>query len=124
QSSALKKPDSRSPRGTWAAIRAGRSETSNDWMAPMPDSPARSFCQTRSTPRPSGVTSPIPVTTTRLMPAPPGAVAATARSAVRLDKAHRILDGNDLLRRVVGYLAPELLLERHDQFDRIEAVGP
>ena len=41
QSSALNSPESRSPRGTCAAIRDGRSETSNDWIARIPDSPSR-----------------------------------------------------------------------------------
>src|SRR4051794_15077310 len=45
------------------------------------------------------------------------------RSAVRLDKAHRVLDGDDLLGGIVRDFAPELLLEGHDQLDRIEAVG-
>ena len=35
----------------------------------------------------------------------------------------RVLDGQDLLGRVVGNFEAELLLERHDQLDRIEAVG-
>src|SRR5665213_2458600 len=124
QSSALKWPESLSPSGTWAAIRAGRSETSNDWIAPIPDSPASSFFHTRSTPRPSGVTSPIPVTTTRLMPVYPIAGKPPARSAVGLDKAHRVLDGYDLFRGVVRYLAAEFLLECHNQLDRVETVGP
>ncbi len=67
QSSALNRPDARSPRGTWPAIRDGRSETSKDWIAPIPDSPASRRRHTCSRPIPSGVTSPMPVTTTRLM---------------------------------------------------------
>src|SRR5437588_6998106 len=42
---------------------------------------------------------------------------------MRLDKADRILDGNDLLGCIVGDFAAELLFERHHQLDRIEAVG-
>src|SRR5215469_15729655 len=103
-------------------MRAGRSETSKDWMAPIPDSPSISFFQTRSTPRPSGVTSPIPVTTTRLMPAYPNIDKPETRSAVSLDKADGVFDGDDLLRGVVRNLAAEFLLERHHQLDRIEAV--
>src|SRR5947209_4274462 len=80
---------------------------------------------------PRGVTSPMPVTTTRLMASLPGTRNAAARraripqsrSAVRLDKAHGVLDRDDLLGGIVGDLAPELLLERHDQLDRVEAVG-
>src|ERR1700693_263614 len=140
QSSALNSPEARSPRGTCAATREGRSETSKDWIARIPDSLANSRPQTFSRPMPSGVTRPMPVTTTRLMPArlrqgagaakrgPKdgwlGAAGGNARSAVRLDKAERVPHGHDLLGCVVRDLAAELLLERHHQLDRIEAVGP
>src|SRR5580704_1708484 len=124
QSSALKRPDSLSPSGTCAAIRAGMSETSKDWMAPTPDPPLIRRAHTRSMPRPSGVTNPIPVMTTRLMQTDPVPGGSRARSAVRLDEAHRVLDGYDLFRGIVGYLAAELLLERHDELDRVEAVRP
>src|SRR5580704_16199115 len=124
QSSALKRPDSLSPRGTCAAMRAGRSETSKDWIAPTPDSPLSSFFPTRSTPSPRGLTSPIPVTTTRLIPVHPITAKPLARSAVGLDETHSILDGNDLFRGVVGNLAAEFLLERHHQLDGVETVGP
>src|SRR5690606_8519606 len=43
---------------------------------------------------------------------------------VLLDEVDRVLDGDDLLGGVVGNLDAELLLERHDQLDGIEAVGP
>src|SRR5207302_10955930 len=43
--------------------------------------------------------------------------------AVRVDEAHRVLDGDDLLRGIVGNLAPELFLERHDELDGVETVG-
>src|SRR5580700_10563447 len=123
-------------------MRDGKSETSNDWIAEIPDSPAISRPQTWSRPSPSGVTNPIPVTTTRLTWRSRSsrdshytacraggdelltAIGCEARSAMRLDKTHRVLDGDDLLGRVVRYLAPELFLKRHDQLDRIEAVGP
>src|SRR5438128_8830864 len=65
QSSALNSPKAVSPRGTCAAILTGRSETSNDWIARIPDVPAIRLFQFRSRPIPRGVTSPIPVTTTR-----------------------------------------------------------
>src|SRR6266496_2466497 len=41
-----------------------------------------------------------------------------------LDKADRILDGHDLLGRVIGNFAAEFLLEGHHQLDRVEAVRP
>src|SRR6266478_8383322 len=77
---------------------------------------------------PSGVTSPMPVTTTRLMPGrtPPGLLPwrPTTRSAMRLDEADRVLDGHDLLGRVIRDFAAEFLFEGHHQLDRIEAVCP
>src|SRR5579884_1342416 len=79
---------------------------------------------------PSGVTSPMPVMTTRLIAAPllrpeagPCARKKPARSAMRLDKAHGVFDRDDLLSGVVRDLAAELLLEGHDQLDRVEAVS-
>ena len=42
---------------------------------------------------------------------------------MRLNKAHRVLDGDDLLGRIVGNLAAELFLERHHQLDRVQAVS-
>jgi hypothetical protein len=41
---------------------------------------------------------------------------------MRVDEAHRVLHGDDLLRGIVRDLAPELFLERHDQLDSVEAV--
>src|SRR5438105_9183597 len=51
------------------------------------------------------------------------AILGGTRSAVRLDEIDRILDGDDLLGRIVRDLAPELLLEGHYQLDGVEAVG-
>src|SRR5437764_10604910 len=126
QSSALNSPEARSPRGTWAATRDGRSETSKDWIARMPDSPANSRPQTFSRPMPSGLTRPMPVMTMRLIGAPfpygagedeggpgrdaPGALECDARSAMRLDKADRVLDRNDLLGGGVRDVAAERVL--------------
>jgi hypothetical protein len=43
---------------------------------------------------------------------------------VLVDVARRVAHGGDLLRRViVGDLDPEFLLEGHDQFDDVQAVG-
>src|SRR5439155_27389538 len=52
------------------------------------------------------------------------AVAYKNTSAMRLDEADRVLDGHDLLGRVIGDFAAEFLLEGHHQLDRIEAVCP
>src|SRR5215469_5768793 len=114
-SSALNEPDVVSPRGTWPAIFAGRSDTSKFWIARIPDWPSSRRFQTVPVPTPKGVTTPQPVTTTRLMD-------ETLRF-VLLDKANRVLYGHDFLGRIVGNFAAEFFLERHDQFDSVEAVG-
>ena len=63
--SGLKVPPVPSPNGTCAAIRQGRSADSKPRIGPAPLSPAISRLQVCSTPLPSGVTIPRPVTTTR-----------------------------------------------------------
>src|SRR5487761_1821039 len=114
QSSALNEPDDVSPRGTWPAIFAGKSETSKLWIARIPDCPSSNRFQTVSVPTPRGVTTPHPVTTTRLIDETLG--------LVLLDEAHRVLHRHDLLGRVVGNFAAKFLLERHDELDGVEAV--
>src|SRR5271167_2933313 len=126
QSSALNSPAAVSPRGTWAAILAGRSETSKDWIALTPEAPAIRRCQFRSRPIPRGVTSPMPVTTARRIPFSrtvgrskdhggrtswddTGRQGQSAGSAVRFDEADRILDGHDLFRGIIRNLASEFL---------------
>src|SRR3546814_4244769 len=51
------------------------------------------------------------------------AAAFAVGSGVFLDEVDRVLDGDDLLRRVVGNLATEFLFESHHQFHRVQAVG-
>ena len=63
-------PSARVPSGTCPAILAVSSDVSNDWMALMPLSPATRRFHTFSTPRPSGHTMPMPVTTTRRIATP------------------------------------------------------
>src|SRR5262245_7927192 len=121
QSSALNRPDAVSPRGTCPATLEGRSETSKLWIARMPDSAAIRRFHDASTPQASGVTRPRPVTTTRRMAGTAGPAPGRI-SLVGLDVGDRVLHGRDLLGGVVGNLAPELLLERHDELDRVEAV--
>ena len=68
QSSAIELAVGRAPRGTTQAIWQARSATSKSLdaaRAALP--PAISRDQLASTPQPSGVTSPSPVTTTRRM---------------------------------------------------------
>src|SRR5215470_6765273 len=59
-----------SPRGIMHAICAGRSDTSKVSTLRAPLSPAINRRHVASTPQPSGVTIPMPVTTTRLMNPP------------------------------------------------------
>src|SRR5215813_6320980 len=122
--SALKWPLALSPTGTSPAILVARSDVSNDWMARMPDSAAIRRRQLVSTPSPSGVTMPMPVTTTRLIVRLP--CRGTRRRSglgVALDEADGVAHGLDLLGGVVRNLDAEFLLERHHQLDRIETVG-
>src|ERR1700754_3669376 len=110
-SSGLKLPDAMSPRGTWPAIFAGRSETSKDWIDLMPDSPLTSFFHTCSTPTPNGETMPIPVTTTRRMMMTCLQLDNVVRcelinsAGLRLDEVDGVLHREDLLSGVIGDLA-------------------
>src|SRR5262245_21054765 len=150
QWSGLKLPFEPSPRGTWQAIFAGKSETSKVSMRLAPLSPLMSRCQVGSTPQASGVTMPSPVTTTRLifgslargqyhiLPPPRGRqdnlpIAETARVAPQIaalalcvffKEFNGVADRQDGLGGVIRDLATEFFLERHDEFDRVEAVGP
>src|SRR3546814_7980922 len=125
ESSGFHRPSAVSPRGTCPAIFAGRSDTSNACTALIPDSPSTSRFQQASAPHPSGVTAPMPVTTTRLIsvsglvahgdsgrirPAPHvhALVPAATSGGVLLDEVDRVLHGHDLLRRIVRDLHPEL----------------
>src|SRR5262249_51893941 len=49
--------------------------------------------------------------------------AVSRNSTMGLNKIDGILDCHDLFRRIIRDLAPELLLERHHQLNRIQAVG-
>src|SRR6266481_3155438 len=89
QSLGLYVPSLPLPRGIMHAIRAGRSDTSKVSTLRAPLSPAISRRHVASTPQPSGVTIPMPVTTTRLM-APP-ARPAKARLAPLAPREHRVL---------------------------------
>src|SRR5579872_257008 len=164
--SGLKVPLVPSPRGIWPAIWLAMSATSNLPMALTPLSDASSRRHVGSTPQPSGVTMPSPVTTTRLMIGAPGGGrcglrrnqvyrfgarphqtvrayarlpcvcgcsgrgsleqrTGSARSAlgVLLKELNGVADGQNRFSGVVGNLAVEFLLERHHEFDSVEAVG-
>src|SRR6185369_9126628 len=132
QSSALNMPSARDPRGTKQPIWQERSETSNSSMRRAPLRPASRRDQLASMPHPSGVTRPSPVMTTRRSMLTPElyCCCSVARPRIRaqrearsarasggvgmlLEKLHGVTDRLDLLGRVVGDLAAELLLERH-----------
>ena len=73
-----------------------------------------------STPQASGVTRPRPVTTTLRI----AEATALTLSALRfVDVFDGVADGHDGFRRVVGDFDAEFFFERHDQLDRVEAVG-
>src|SRR5580698_534640 len=112
------------PAGTCPATLQGESLASNTVMAPMPDSALINRRQTCSTPTPRGQAMPMPVTTTRRI------TTGLSRSSqcrflllLLFDIVDRVLDGGDLLRRVLGDLDVEFFLECHHQFDRVQAVG-
>src|SRR3954468_11256288 len=115
--SGLKVPFEPSPRGTWQAILVARSSVRKRVMALAPDFPASSAAQLSSTPQASGVTSPTPVTTTLRMRA------VRSGGVGFVDVLDGIADGHDRLRRIIGNFDAEFLFERHDELDRVEAVG-
>src|ERR1051326_876083 len=92
-------------------------------MAVMPDSALISRFQTCLTPRPSGQTMPMPVTTTRRMVASLSRVPVAGLLILLLDVIDGVLHGGDLLRRILGDFDVERLLERHHEFDRVQTVG-
>src|SRR5438874_8923207 len=143
--SGLKVPSLPSPRGITQAIRLARSATSNVSIFLAPLLPSMIRAHVVSTPQPSGVTMPSPVTTTRLMsktPArnqrpktrnrgtvrqrpvrlclyPPG----TSAFRVLLEKLRGVADSQNRLCGVVGNLAAELFFKCHHKLDGVETVG-
>src|SRR5882757_4805481 len=143
--SGLKLPLEPSPRGITQAIWLERSATSNVSIFLAPLSPLRIRAHVVSTPQPSGVTMPSPVTTTRLIsktPArnwrpktrnrgtvqqrsvrlcrtPPG----TSAFRVLFEKLRRVADGQNRLGGVIGNFATELFFKCHHKLDGVEAVG-
>src|SRR5690348_9493075 len=107
-------------------------------MRRAPLSPLRILAQVVSTPLPSGVTMPRPVTTTRLIECTPDRIrtakTARRRAAARqpadlrqcearalalrvlFEKLGGVADGENGLSRVIRDFAAELFLERHDEF--------
>src|ERR1700741_4793007 len=104
------------------AKRQEKADASNRVMGAMPDLPASRFCQPSSTLLPTGLIRPRPVTTTRRELIRDGVCLKRRPSGgllVLLRVVDRQLDGGDLLRLFVGNLDPELVLERHHEFDRV-----
>src|SRR5690349_6724817 len=89
---------------------------SNLVMGAAPDRPASRAAQVSDTVFPTGVTSPRPVTTTRRF-------ATGLLAGLLVEILHGVADGAELLRLFVGDVDVELLLERHDELDGVEAVG-
>src|SRR5687768_10062674 len=79
---------------------------------PTPLRPASRPSQKEVTSLPSGVTTPMPVMTTRCL-----------GTFVGLDVLDRVADGLDLLRGVVGNAQVERVFDLHDELDGVEAVG-
>src|SRR5690606_16504753 len=78
--------------------------------------------QRTSTPQPSGVSRPVPVTGTRPREiVPPGP--APPESAALIGVVDRALNGQDLPGRLARTFAAAPLLERHHQPARVQAVG-
>src|SRR5215217_5335680 len=92
-------------------------------MAAMPERPASRFSQPSATLLPTGLISPRPVTTTRREFIRNGELARSGSLLVLRCIIDRELDRRDLLGFLVGNLDPELVLERHHEFDRVERVG-
>src|SRR5438067_2835694 len=110
---------------TSPAMRLGRSFASKRVMGPMPLFPARMPCQVGSLPIPSGVTRPIPVTTTLRSTRciRPPRMERRFLFLVLVDEVDRVLDRLDVLRLFVRDLDLELLSHRHHQLDDVEGVG-
>src|SRR5678815_252236 len=88
------------------AKRTDSREGSNLVMGPAPERPARRALQVDSVSVPTGVTSPMPVTTTRR--------ANDLLPDLRVQVVHGVADGAHLFRVFIGDVDIELLLERHD----------
>src|SRR5215470_1177584 len=107
-----------------AAMRASMPLASNRVIGPTPDVPASMAFQFFSTPVPSAVMSPVPVTTTRRFgmgerPIPGPWVTLLL---VGVDVVDGVTDSLDVLGLLVGDLDLELLLHRHHQLDDVQAV--
>src|SRR5215213_1706511 len=143
--SGLNVPSLPSPRGITQAIRLARSATSNVSIFLAPLWPLRIRVHVVSTPQPSGVTMPSPVTTTRLISTTPdrkcrpktrnrGTVRqrpvrlclyppGTSAFRVLLEKLRGVADGQNRLGGVIGNFATELFFKCHHKLDGVETVG-
>src|SRR5688572_23472518 len=95
---------------TSPAMREANADASKRVIFPMPPWPAVNARQFNSVPMPTGDTSPMPVTTTRLL-----VTSLFLAFGVRVDVLDRFFDAGDLLCVFVWNLDAELLFERHDE---------
>src|ERR687898_1453783 len=102
--------------GTSPATLTGRSSVSNAVINRIPLRPDVSPVQKSSTPVPTGVTGPIPVTTTR-------SLIASGRSELLLHQRHGLSDGLDPFHLFLGDVDAPLLLEGEHRLDEVERVG-
>src|SRR5713101_6075816 len=109
---------------TSPAMRAANPLGSKCVIGPMPGWPAEIASQFCCVPMPTDEISPTPVTTTRLVKSPPRSVLRLLLFRVRLDVLDGFLHTRNLLGVLIGDLDAEFLLERHDELNGIERVGP
>src|SRR5271166_5525339 len=101
---------------TSAAIWQANCDASKLVIRSTPLFPASSACHTSGTVLPTAQMVPIPVTTTRRCK-------LLGSFRVRVDVIHRVLDGADFLRILVGNLDFEGLFKGHDQLYRVERIS-
>src|SRR5262245_36760146 len=106
-----------SKSGTSPATETGRSPASKAVIARMPLRPVVSPAQNSSTPVPTGVTGPMPVTTTR------SPIRSLGRAQLLLDERHGLPDRLDALHLLFGDVDAPLLLEGEHRLDEVERIG-
>src|SRR6476660_332081 len=102
----------------WASYPVG----SNLVIRPIPDWPAQIAFQVLSTPVPSGVTSPKPVTTMRLFPR--SFIDASRKLGFFLDVIESFAHRENLFGVLIWNLDAEFFFERHDKLNSIQRVRP
>src|SRR5690606_5470096 len=106
---------------TSAPIWVGKGDGSKRWIRRTAERPLTSPSHRASTPTPKGVTAPMPVMTTRCLPS--GLRSTSILRDPLPDVLHRVADGDDALRVLVGDLHVVFLFKGHDQLDEIQGIG-